>query len=98
MIQYARPIQIGALLAATLAAAAPGAAQDLGAMTQNPSQWVMTGRTYDLNRYSPLTQITTANVTHLGSGVELLRRHAARTGRESAGHRQRDVRLVVVPE
>ncbi len=65
MIQYARPIQIGALLAATLAAAPPGAAQDLGAMTQNPSQWVMTGRTYDLNRYSPLTQITTANVTHL---------------------------------
>jgi lanthanide-dependent methanol dehydrogenase len=65
MIQYARPIQIGALLAATLAAAAPAAAQDLGAMTQNPSQWVMTGRTYDLNRYSPLTQITTANVTHL---------------------------------
>src|SRR5215469_8784035 len=65
MIQHARPMQIWALLAATLVTATPGAAQDLGAMTQNPSWWVMTGRTYDLNRYSPLTQINTGNVSHL---------------------------------
>ena len=65
MSQFVRTMQIGALLAATLAAAAPSAAQDLGAMTQNPNQWVMPGRTYDVNRYSPLTQISTANVNRL---------------------------------
>jgi PQQ-dependent dehydrogenase (methanol/ethanol family) len=64
MKQFARPIQIGAVVA-SVAAASPGWAQDLGAMTQNQNQWVMTGRTYDLQRYSPLTQITTANVSHL---------------------------------
>jgi lanthanide-dependent methanol dehydrogenase len=34
-------------------------------MAQNPKEWVMTGRTYDLNRYSTLTQITTGNVSRL---------------------------------
>ncbi len=32
---------------------------------QNPGEWTMTGRTYDLQRFSPLTQITTANVKNL---------------------------------
>jgi len=65
MKQLAPPMYIGALVAASLAAASPGIAQDLSAMTQSPNQWVMTGRTYDVNRYSPLTQINTTNVTHL---------------------------------
>jgi PQQ-dependent dehydrogenase (methanol/ethanol family) len=65
MKQLARPIYVGALVAASLAAATPGLAQDLSAMTQNPNQWVMTGRTYDVNRYSPLTQINTTSVTRL---------------------------------
>ncbi len=30
-----------------------------------PGQWIMAGRTYDLQRFSPLTQITTANVKNL---------------------------------
>ena len=34
-------------------------------MTQNANQWVMAGRTYDLQRFSPLKQITTANVKDL---------------------------------
>lgn len=32
---------------------------------QNPGDWTMTGRTPDLQRYSPLNQITTANVKNL---------------------------------
>ncbi|MEO6209294.1 MAG: PQQ-dependent dehydrogenase, methanol/ethanol family, partial [Gemmatimonadaceae bacterium] len=34
-------------------------------MSKNANQWVMTGRTYDLQRHSPLNQITTANVKNL---------------------------------
>jgi PQQ-dependent dehydrogenase (methanol/ethanol family) len=41
------------------------AAQDLVAMSRDSNQWVMPGRTYDLQRYSPLKQITTANVGQL---------------------------------
>ena len=40
-------------------------AQDLQTMSKNANQWVMTGRTYDLQRYSPLDQISTANVKGL---------------------------------
>ena len=40
-------------------------AQDLQTMSKNANQWVMTGRTYDLQRYSPLAQISTANVKNL---------------------------------
>jgi PQQ-dependent dehydrogenase (methanol/ethanol family) len=40
-------------------------AQDLQTMSKNANQWVMTGRTYDLQRASPLTQITPANVKNL---------------------------------
>jgi PQQ-dependent dehydrogenase (methanol/ethanol family) len=48
----------------TLAAAQGG--QDLAAMSKDSKQWVMTGRTFDLQRYSPLNQITTSNVNQLG--------------------------------
>jgi alcohol dehydrogenase (cytochrome c) len=55
-----------ALLAGLALAAAPLAAQsDLTAMSKDANQWVMTGRTYDLQRYSPLNQITTANIARL---------------------------------
>jgi lanthanide-dependent methanol dehydrogenase len=54
-------------LAGTFAFSTTARAQgeDLETMSQNPKQWVMTGRTYDLQRYSPLDQITTANVKNL---------------------------------
>ena len=48
----------------TLAGAQGG--QDLAAMSKDSKQWVMTGRTFDLQRYSPLNQITTSNVGQLG--------------------------------
>ena len=35
------------------------------AVAQGPGEWTMTGRTYDLQRYSPLTQINKANVKSL---------------------------------
>jgi PQQ-dependent dehydrogenase (methanol/ethanol family) len=48
-----------------LAAGSTAGAQDLQTMARNNNQWVMTGRTYDLQRHSPLNQITTANVRNL---------------------------------
>ena len=59
MNQLNRPIAIGALVAGSLAlCTATAVAQDqLADMTKDANQWVMTGRTYDLQRYSPLTQI-----------------------------------------
>jgi lanthanide-dependent methanol dehydrogenase len=63
-----RPKTIGALVGSALAlgVAATASAQDqLADMTKDPNQWVMAGRTYDLQRYSPLTQITAANVKGL---------------------------------
>ena len=67
MIQVNRPMTLGALVVGALAlGAASASAQDqLGDMTKDPNQWVMAGRTYDLQRYSPLTQITAANVKGL---------------------------------
>ena len=54
------------LVALAALAAAPLAAQtDLGTMSRNSGQWVMTGRTFDLQRHSPLTQITNRNVRNL---------------------------------
>src|SRR5690242_21682917 len=41
------------------------AQQQLIEMSKNPNQWVMTGRTYDLQRFSPLKQITATNVAGL---------------------------------
>ncbi|HEY9517172.1 MAG TPA: methanol/ethanol family PQQ-dependent dehydrogenase [Gemmatimonadaceae bacterium] len=56
-----------AMVAGSLAAFAPPvvAQQELTEMTKNPNQWVMAGRTWDLQRHSPLKQITTANVKDL---------------------------------
>jgi alcohol dehydrogenase (cytochrome c) len=51
---------MGLVVAGTAAAQA-----DLATMSRNANQWVMTGRTFDLQRYSPLNQITTANVKNL---------------------------------
>jgi len=67
MNQLHRPIAIGALVAGSLAlCTATAVAQDqLADMTKDANQWVMTGRTYDLQRYSPLTQINATNVKNL---------------------------------
>jgi len=56
-----------AVAAGTVAVVAlpASAQQDLAEMSKNVNQWVMTGRTYDLQRFSPLKQITTTNVQHL---------------------------------
>jgi len=50
----------GGLAAMSLVVVAAAGAQDL--TNPAPGQWLSTGRTYDLQRYSPLNQITTANV------------------------------------
>jgi lanthanide-dependent methanol dehydrogenase len=52
-------------LAQTPPARAGGGGGDLTAMTRNNNEWVMTGRTYDLQRFSPLNQITRDNVKNL---------------------------------
>jgi lanthanide-dependent methanol dehydrogenase len=54
-----------AVVAGLAVGAASVSAQDLETMSKNANQWVMTGRTYDLQRYSPLNQITTSNVKGL---------------------------------
>lgn len=56
-----------AILAGTLTVgvSAASAQQELVEASKNPGQWVMPGRTYDLQRHSPLKQITTANVKDL---------------------------------
>ncbi|MGH9237737.1 MAG: PQQ-dependent dehydrogenase, methanol/ethanol family, partial [Vicinamibacterales bacterium] len=41
-------------------------AERLVAADSEPGQWMTHGRTYDEQRFSPLDQITTANVTELG--------------------------------
>jgi PQQ-dependent dehydrogenase (methanol/ethanol family) len=53
----------GAVFVATASVAAQESS--LETMSENANQWVMTGRTYDLQRYSPLTQINATNVAHL---------------------------------
>jgi lanthanide-dependent methanol dehydrogenase len=53
----------GAVLVATASVSAQESS--LETMSENANQWVMTGRTYDLQRYSPLTQINATNVAHL---------------------------------
>ena len=54
-----------AVVAGLAVGAASVSAQDLQTMSKNANQWVMTGRTYDLQRYSPLNQISTSNVKGL---------------------------------
>jgi PQQ-dependent dehydrogenase (methanol/ethanol family) len=53
----------GIAVALSLTVFAAAGAQDL--TNPAPGQWLSTGRTYDLQRYSPLNQITTANVRNL---------------------------------
>jgi PQQ-dependent dehydrogenase (methanol/ethanol family) len=61
-----RWLTAGAAVIATVAASpASTIAQDLTSMTKDANQWVMTGRTYDLQRYSPLNQINASNVGQL---------------------------------
>jgi len=56
----------GARIAALLAiGTAPVAAQSLQTLISNPNDWVLPGRTYNVNRYSPLTDINTTNVKNL---------------------------------
>ncbi|HVE80201.1 MAG TPA: methanol/ethanol family PQQ-dependent dehydrogenase [Gemmatimonadaceae bacterium] len=60
--------RVSRVLSATVVlglAAASAGAQDLQTMSRSAKDWVMTGRTYDLQRHSPLNQITTANVRNL---------------------------------
>jgi PQQ-dependent dehydrogenase (methanol/ethanol family) len=68
MMKVHRPMTIGAIVAGSLvlgAAQAFAQGDQLIDLTKDPNQWVMTGRTYDLQRYSPLVQITPANVKGL---------------------------------
>ena len=58
----------------------------------------MTGRDYSLQRFSPLKQITTANVAELRPGLVVLDRDAARPRGQPARRRQHDVRPHAVPE
>jgi lanthanide-dependent methanol dehydrogenase len=60
-------IVLAALAAGSLAGvvSTASAQADLQTMSQDPKQWVMPGRTYDLQRYSPLTQINATNVKNL---------------------------------
>jgi len=54
-----------AIVAGLAVGAVAANAQDLQTMSKDAKQWVMTGRTYDLQRYSPLDQINTSNVKGL---------------------------------
>ena len=61
----------GVMLSALAVAGAPAQAQtapasgDLAQMQNNPNDWVTPARTFDGQRYSPLDQITAANVGKL---------------------------------
>jgi alcohol dehydrogenase (cytochrome c) len=55
----------GLLLVAAATAAAQGGAAPAPAQPQTAGEWTMPGRTADLQRYSPLTQITRVNVKNL---------------------------------
>ena len=55
-------------IALVVAVAAPGAVSandEVMALSQDPNNWVMWGRTYDGQRYSPLNQINNQNVGNL---------------------------------
>ena len=63
-----RPLLISALLQCTVAQAEGPAAVDaarLGKAASEPGQWLTVGRTPDEQRFSPLRQINTDNVTQL---------------------------------
>lgn len=61
----AAPLALHALTAAAAGPAAVDTARLLHA-DREPGQWLAVGRTYDEQRFSPLTQINTGNVQHLG--------------------------------
>ena len=63
MNQFTRMVSGGIAAALSFVVVAAAGAQDL--TNPPPGQWLSTGRTYDLQRYSPLRQITTRNVHHL---------------------------------
>ena len=51
--------------------AAPGVdSAAIGLFGQHPGEWLSTGRTYSEQHYSPLEQITAANVARLGVAWE----------------------------
>jgi PQQ-dependent dehydrogenase (methanol/ethanol family) len=52
-------------LATVVVVPRPSTAQDLVSLSKDANQWVMTGRTYDLQRYSTLDQINARNVGQL---------------------------------
>ena len=51
---------------------------------QEPGQWLAVGRTYDEQRFSPLTQINTDNVSQAGPGLVLRPGHQPRPGSHAA--------------
>jgi PQQ-dependent dehydrogenase (methanol/ethanol family) len=59
---FTRGTQIAALVAVT---GGPAAAQQLTALLDNPGDWVLPGRTYNVNRFSPLDEINTNTVKNL---------------------------------
>jgi alcohol dehydrogenase (cytochrome c) len=63
MKRFTNTLPGGIAAALLLVAVCPAGAQDL--TNPPPGQWLSTGRTYDLQRYSTLNQITTANVRNL---------------------------------
>jgi PQQ-dependent dehydrogenase (methanol/ethanol family) len=62
-VRFCFSVMLGLLLSVLIGTAF--AQESLESMTQDPNQWVMTGRDYALTRYSPLKQITTENVKDL---------------------------------
>jgi PQQ-dependent dehydrogenase (methanol/ethanol family) len=67
-LSFKRLLTMGVFLSVGMLAAgavAQAADDPLLKMQQNTSDWVAPGRTYDLNRYSPLDQINTGNVGKL---------------------------------
>lgn len=61
--RYSSWVVLGGLL--VTGASVASAQQDLIEASKNPNQWVMPGRTYDLQRHSPLSQINASNVKNL---------------------------------
>ena len=63
-----RFLNVAASIALGAAVALPGAVSandEVMALSQDPNNWVMWGRTYDGQRYSPLNQINNQNVGNL---------------------------------
>ncbi len=68
--RFTRIASYGALVAGSLSLGAStvlaqAAAPDLVSMSKDVNQWVMPGRTFDMQRHSPLGQINTSNIKTL---------------------------------